>query len=326
MSKREQPNRHKWQDRVHTWLIIPHGPPSRAMRPISLEELGKHTSKTDIWMAINGVVYDVTRFSPHHPGGMLILHNYAGKDATTAFIKSHTNLDLDECIGAFRVGILLENDSKNLRNGRTGSDALNGPGDVPPPYTECCKSKGESSTPHRTHGTSLRSDSTKQIGNRSGGDPEFIDALDIVQAAVSSRLFAGVPESQIKDVADSLLLQNKRVNEISKLKDVTADKVDLRMKDTRNGTIHQNSQSVGNADVEEEDDYDSEIGAIFHLLDDRNEGCITFDVVVKFLIDIGGCANVEEGNDLLKKHVSPAVFMKKTMSLSDYISFTKCLD
>ena len=33
------------------------------------EELRKHNSKDDAWMAIRGLVYDVTEYMKYHPGG-----------------------------------------------------------------------------------------------------------------------------------------------------------------------------------------------------------------------------------------------------------------
>lgn len=36
---------------------------------ISLDEVKKHKSEDDIWVTYEGVVYDVTSFVQHHPGG-----------------------------------------------------------------------------------------------------------------------------------------------------------------------------------------------------------------------------------------------------------------
>ena len=51
----------------------------------SMEELKGHTSEKDVWMAIHGKVYDVTKFVEDHPGGPEIMMEYAGADATEAF-------------------------------------------------------------------------------------------------------------------------------------------------------------------------------------------------------------------------------------------------
>jgi L-lactate dehydrogenase (cytochrome) len=56
---------------------------------ISDAELAAHKSETSCWLAINGVVYDMTEFLNEHPGGKSILLKYAGSDATRAFSSYH---------------------------------------------------------------------------------------------------------------------------------------------------------------------------------------------------------------------------------------------
>lgn len=57
---------------------------------VSPSELAKHTTASDLWVAIDGVVYDLTEFAPQHPGGIGILLRYAGRDATTAYNEVHS--------------------------------------------------------------------------------------------------------------------------------------------------------------------------------------------------------------------------------------------
>ena len=57
-----------------TKMQIPHGteenlPKKKELREISLDELAKHNSKDDLWVAVNGQVLDVTSFQNDHPGG-----------------------------------------------------------------------------------------------------------------------------------------------------------------------------------------------------------------------------------------------------------------
>lgn len=51
----------------------------------TLEQISQHSSKDDIWMAIHNKVYDVTSFLRQHPGGVEVLLDCAGLDATTYF-------------------------------------------------------------------------------------------------------------------------------------------------------------------------------------------------------------------------------------------------
>lgn len=48
-----------------------------------MEEVAKHGTKGDCWMAISGKVYDLSKH-PEHPGGNIIFES-CGKDAMEAF-------------------------------------------------------------------------------------------------------------------------------------------------------------------------------------------------------------------------------------------------
>merc|ERR1712100_191441 len=55
----------------------------------TVEEVAKHTSKTDCWVVVSGQVLDVTSFLSQHPGGELAILTFAGKDATEEFNMIH---------------------------------------------------------------------------------------------------------------------------------------------------------------------------------------------------------------------------------------------
>lgn len=52
---------------------------------ISLEEVSLHNEKNDIWMVIHDKVYDVSNFLQRHPGGVEVMLDCAGVDATSYF-------------------------------------------------------------------------------------------------------------------------------------------------------------------------------------------------------------------------------------------------
>ncbi|KAM0938418.1 putative acyl-CoA 6-desaturase [Dioscorea sansibarensis] len=58
-------------------------------RYISSEELKKHNSASDLWISIQGKVYNVTDWLKDHPGGEIPLLDLAGQDATDAFVAFH---------------------------------------------------------------------------------------------------------------------------------------------------------------------------------------------------------------------------------------------
>jgi len=53
------------------------------------EEVKKHNKLNDLWVVLNGKIYDITPFVDEHPGGESVLKDVAGKDATTAFSEEH---------------------------------------------------------------------------------------------------------------------------------------------------------------------------------------------------------------------------------------------
>jgi flavocytochrome c len=55
----------------------------------TLDEVSKHTSKTDCWVVLDGTVLNVTSFLSQHPGGELAIMTFAGKDATEEFNMIH---------------------------------------------------------------------------------------------------------------------------------------------------------------------------------------------------------------------------------------------
>lgn len=56
---------------------------------ITAEELKKHNKRGDLWISIQGKVYDVSDWAKSHPGGEIPLLNLAGQDVTDAFIAYH---------------------------------------------------------------------------------------------------------------------------------------------------------------------------------------------------------------------------------------------
>ncbi|KAH1080987.1 hypothetical protein J1N35_020748 [Gossypium stocksii] len=56
---------------------------------IIAEELKKHNKPGDLWISIQGKVYNVSDWAKEHPGGEIPLLNLAGQDVTDAFIAYH---------------------------------------------------------------------------------------------------------------------------------------------------------------------------------------------------------------------------------------------
>jgi len=74
-------------------------------REISIEELKMHNRPNDCWVAIHGVVYDLTDFADEHPAGAESIVSLAGKDGTEEFQAIH-NVNLLDDFDEERMGIL----------------------------------------------------------------------------------------------------------------------------------------------------------------------------------------------------------------------------
>ncbi|KAJ7637691.1 acyl-CoA dehydrogenase [Mycena polygramma] len=60
-------------------------------KQFTAEEVAKHNAQNDLWIIIDSKVFDLTKFSGMHPGGLSVLlaEDVAGQDATEAFFGLH---------------------------------------------------------------------------------------------------------------------------------------------------------------------------------------------------------------------------------------------
>ena len=72
-------------------------------REISMEEVAKHNKKDDLWIAVKGIVLDVTNWLDEHPGGPQALFSHMGKDASEEFEMLHD----DEVIPKYAADIVI---------------------------------------------------------------------------------------------------------------------------------------------------------------------------------------------------------------------------
>lgn len=61
----------------------------RNVAKIPWAEVKRHVTKDDLWLLIDGKVYDVTPFLNLHPGGGHLVLEAAGKDSTSLFERTH---------------------------------------------------------------------------------------------------------------------------------------------------------------------------------------------------------------------------------------------
>lgn len=74
---------------------------------VTHDELKQHTSADNIWVALDGKVYNITSFLKYHPGGSdILLKKAAGRDATSLFYKYHPNVKAHTMLQKCFVGNL----------------------------------------------------------------------------------------------------------------------------------------------------------------------------------------------------------------------------
>ncbi|KAI8991731.1 cytochrome b5-like heme/steroid binding domain-containing protein [Mycotypha africana] len=68
------------------------------------EEIAQHNSREDLWMVIDGKVYDITSFQDEHPGGEEVLLDEGAKDGTSAFEDVGHSDDARDLLKKYYVG------------------------------------------------------------------------------------------------------------------------------------------------------------------------------------------------------------------------------
>lgn len=56
-----------------------------AKKSFTLAEVARHAKATDCWMAIDGQVYDFSRYLPKHPAEPSVIEVWCGKEASEAY-------------------------------------------------------------------------------------------------------------------------------------------------------------------------------------------------------------------------------------------------
>ncbi|KRX38131.1 Cytochrome b5 [Trichinella murrelli] len=79
-----------------------------AKRTFSRKEVEEHNSKQSTWLIMENKVYDVTKFLEEHPGGIEVLLEQAGRDATESFEDIGHSNDAREMRDQYYIGDIVE--------------------------------------------------------------------------------------------------------------------------------------------------------------------------------------------------------------------------
>ncbi|KAF9692827.1 hypothetical protein EKO04_008968 [Ascochyta lentis] len=85
----------------------------------SAADVATHSTRDDLWVIIQGKVYDITKYVRDHPGGADVLIDVAGADATEAYADVGHSEDADEILNSYLIGIAANPEklkrSKNVK-------------------------------------------------------------------------------------------------------------------------------------------------------------------------------------------------------------------
>ncbi|XP_076653578.1 cytochrome b5 reductase 4 isoform X2 [Halictus rubicundus] len=96
---------------------------------VSLSELANHNKQNDAWIAIRGIVFNVTRYMDFHPGGISELMRGVGKDATKLFENVHAWVNYQSILQKCVVG--------RLSRGSISGPSSSSPEDTSPGTADC---------------------------------------------------------------------------------------------------------------------------------------------------------------------------------------------
>ncbi|RMZ84614.1 hypothetical protein DV737_g1111, partial [Chaetothyriales sp. CBS 132003] len=107
----------------------------------TLEEVAKHNKKDDLWIAVKGVVMDVTNWLDEHPGGAQALFSHMGRDATEEFEMLHDDEVIPKYAASIVIGRVKGQETPLLTLFRTPSPSapsLVQPAPTPPSAVHIC--------------------------------------------------------------------------------------------------------------------------------------------------------------------------------------------
>jgi len=89
--------------------VLAPAPALAATKGYTLAQVKTHSKPTNCWSAINGKVYNLTKWISRHPGGRTFIVGICGKDATAAFKGQHGLTGTPaKRLATYRIGTLVK--------------------------------------------------------------------------------------------------------------------------------------------------------------------------------------------------------------------------
>lgn len=76
------------------------------MKSYTIEQVAQHNTAKDIWIIVEGKVFDLTQFINEHPGGKKVLMKMAGKDASKQFKTFHNDAIMQRVGLPMQIGVI----------------------------------------------------------------------------------------------------------------------------------------------------------------------------------------------------------------------------
>ncbi|KAI4277069.1 MAG: hypothetical protein LQ337_002051 [Flavoplaca oasis] len=70
---------------------------------LSTQQIAEHNTAKDLWIVVDGQVWDMTEFAPEHPGGIGIILQYAGRDASQPYNEIHAPSLLNKTLTSSKI-------------------------------------------------------------------------------------------------------------------------------------------------------------------------------------------------------------------------------
>ncbi|KAI5449682.1 hypothetical protein NCC49_004143 [Naganishia albida] len=98
-------------------------PGDKPLKRYTREEVGKHNKEGDVWVIVDSIVYDLSKFAEIHPGGISVLldADVAGKECTAVFFGLHRQEILYNPRYAKLVIGQIENEQQLVRRNEAGA-------------------------------------------------------------------------------------------------------------------------------------------------------------------------------------------------------------
>jgi len=190
--------------------VVDEDEPESSWPEWTLDEVKKHNTSEDAWMALRGKVYNITPYLKYHPGGVNTLLKAAGTDGTALFDKFHAWVNAHGIMEACCVGRLAS--AAATASSASHADAVD--------VADAARSSPPSPPPATGTGDPAASDTASDSGRRQRSvvwDEEGIAAHDAERGVRFGTMkvdHVGTPYMFLDEEAGSVAIHSKYLPDV----------------------------------------------------------------------------------------------------------------